>query len=70
MQARIFKHSIHIKNERMYRGIETQGHGFYSSVFIHFSFPILHVNMKNFVRVFSGTVLARILKNGIHMDNE
>ena len=38
--------------------------------FIHFSFPILHVNMKNFVRVFSGTVLARILKRGIHMCNE
>ena len=37
--------------------------------FIHFSFPILHVNTKNFVRVFSGTVLARILKRGIHMDN-
>ena len=38
--------------------------------FIHFSFPISHVNMKNFVRVFSGTVLAKILKHGSHMDNE
>ena len=38
--------------------------------FIHFSFPVLHVNMKYFVRVFPGTVLARILKHGIHMDNE
>ena len=38
---------------------------------IFLSFPILHVNIKNFyVRVFSGTFKARILKLGIHMDNE
>ena len=28
-------------------GIETQGHGFYFSIFIHFSFFSLHVNIKN-----------------------
>ena len=35
------------------------------------SFPILHVNTKKFyVRVFSGTFKARMLKLCIHMDNE
>ena len=40
--------------------------------FIHFlSFPILHVNIKNFyVGVFSGTFKARMLKLGIHIDDE
>ena len=38
---------------------------------IFLSFPILQVNMKNFyVGVFSGTFKARMLKLGIHMDNE
>ena len=40
-------------------------------IFIHLSFPILHVNIKHFyVGVFSGTFKARMLKLGIHMDNE
>ena len=39
--------------------------------FIHFSFPILHVNIKNFyVGVFLGTFKAGMLKHGIHMANE
>ena len=39
--------------------------------FIHFfSFPILQVNIIICVRVFSGIVEARMLKLGIHMDNE
>ena len=48
----------------MYRGIETQGHGFYFSISIHFSsfFP--------YVGVFSKTFKARMLKLGMHMDNE
>ena len=37
---------------------------------IFLSFPILHVNIKNLVRVFSGTLLTRILKHDLHMDNE
>ena len=38
---------------------------------IFLSFPILHVNIKKFyVGVFSGTFKARILKLGIHRDNE
>ena len=38
---------------------------------IFLSFPILHVNIKNFfVGIFSGTFKARILKLGIHRDNE
>ena len=38
---------------------------------IFLSFPILHVNIKNFyVGVFSETFKARMLKLGIHMDNE
>ena len=38
---------------------------------IFLSFPILHVNIKKFqVGVFSGTFKARMLKLGIHMDNE
>ena len=38
---------------------------------IFLSFPILHVNIKKFyVGVFSGTIIARILKLGIHIDNE
>ena len=34
------------------------------------SFPILHVNIKNCVGVFSRTFKARMLKLCIHMDNE
>ena len=38
---------------------------------IFLSFPILHVNIKNFyVGVFSGTFKARILKLGKHKDSE
>ena len=38
---------------------------------IFLSFPILHVNIKNFYDcVFSGIFKARNLKLGIHMDNE
>ena len=38
---------------------------------IFLSFPILHINIKIFyVGVFSGTFKARILKLGIHRDNE
>ena len=38
---------------------------------IFLSFPVLHVNIKKFqVGVFSGTFKARMLKLGIHMDNE
>ena len=38
---------------------------------IFLSFPILHVNIKKFyVGVFSGMFKARMLKLGIHMDNE
>ena len=38
---------------------------------IFLSFPILHVNIKNFyVGGFSGTYKARMLKHGIFMDNE
>ena len=38
---------------------------------IFLSFPILHVNIKIFfVGIFSGTFKARILKLGIHRDNE
>ena len=40
---------------------------FYS---IFLSFPILHVNIKIYVGVFSGIFKARMLKFGIHMDNE
>ena len=34
------------------------------------SFPICMLTLKICVRVFSGTILARILKHGIHKDNE
>ena len=35
------------------------------------SFPILYVNIKNYyVRVFLGSFKTRMLKLGIHMDNE
>ena len=38
---------------------------------IFLSFSILHVNIKKFyVGVFSGTFKARMLKLGIHMNNE
>ena len=38
---------------------------------IFLSFPILHVHIENFyVGVFSGTFKARMLKLGIHIDNE
>ena len=37
---------------------------------IFLSFPILHVNIKICVGVFSGIFKARMLKLGIHMDNE
>ena len=42
---------------------------FFSSIFL--SFPKLQVNIKkNYVGVFSGTFKARMLKLGIHLDNE
>ena len=38
---------------------------------IFLSFPILHVNIKNFhVGLFSRIFKARMLKLGIHMDND
>ena len=37
---------------------------------IYLSFPIFDVNIKLYVFVFSGTFTARMLKLGIHMDNE
>ena len=42
---------------------------YFSSIFL--SFPILHVNIKKiYVGVFSGTFKTRMLKLGIHMDND
>ena len=37
---------------------------------IFLSFPLFHVNIKNCVGFFSGTIKSRMLKLGIHMDNE
>ena len=37
---------------------------------IFLSFPILHVNIKICDEVLSGIFKARMLKLGIHMDNE
>ena len=37
---------------------------------IFLPFPILHVNIKTCVRAFSGIFRVRMLKLGIHMDNE
>ena len=56
----------------MYRGIETQGHGSYFSIFHPFFFLSLYniLTFKTCVGVFSGTFKARILKLGIHMNNE
>ena len=52
--------------------METQGHGSYFSIFHPFFFLSLYykLTLKVRVRVFSGTIIARILKLGIHMDNE
>ena len=52
--------------------METQGHGSYFSIFHPFFFlsPNYKLTLKICVRVFSGTIIARILKLGIHMDNE
>ena len=52
--------------------IETQGHGPFFSIF-HLFFCFYQYNMLTFkicVGVFSGTFKARMLKLGIHMDNE
>ena len=55
----------------MYHGMETQGHGSYFSIFIHFSFLCyITLTLKICVGVFSGIFEARILKLGIHRDNE
>ena len=59
----------------MEQGVRTGlGHGGITCVLqtqFSSSFPILHVHFKNFyVGVFSGTFKARMLKLGIHMDNE
>ena len=44
---------------------------FFLFLSIFLSILILHVNIKKFyVGVFSGTFKARMLKLGIHMDNE
>ena len=37
---------------------------------IFLSFPIVHVNIKNLFLSFLGSVIARMLKLGIHMGNE
>ena len=56
----------------MYRGIETQGHGSYFSIFHLFFFlsPNYKLTLKIGVGVFSGTFIARMLNFCIHMDNE
>ena len=53
-------------------GIETQGHGSFFSIFHPFFFLSLYymLTLKNCVGVFSGIFNARLLKLGIHMDNE
>ena len=44
---------------------------FFLFLSIFLSFPILHVNIKKiYVGVFSGIFKARMLKLGIHMNNE
>ena len=40
------------------------------TLFLVLSFPILHVNTKICVGVFSEILKARMLKLGIHIDNE
>ena len=52
--------------------METQGNGSYFSIFIHFSFfPLYYMlTLKICVGVFSGTIIARMLKLCIHMDND
>ena len=70
-------------NELLYCGIENRIPCSYSFLYlsIFLSFPKLQVNIKNRGRVFSGTfkicvgvfsgiIKARMLKLGIHMDNE
>ena len=49
-----------------------QGHGFYFSIFHPFFFLSLYymLTLKFFVGVFSEIFKARMLKLGIHMDNE
>ena len=56
----------------MYGGIETQGHGSYFSIFHPFFFLSLYymLTFKICVGVFSGIFKARMLKLGIHIDNE
>ena len=56
----------------MFGGIETQGHGSYFSIFHPFFFLSLYnmLTYKICVRLFSGIFKARMLKLGIHMDNE
>ena len=56
----------------MYRGIETQGHGSYVSIFHLFFFLSLYnmLTLKICKGVFSEKFKARMLKLCIHMDNE
>ena len=52
--------------------IETQDNGSYSTISypFFFLFPYCMSILQKCVRVFSGTVVASVLKNVIHMDNE
>ena len=73
MQARIFKIGTYIcRMSDCIVGLRLRVMAFifvFLSIFL--SFPILHVNINKFyVGVFSGTFKARMLKLGIHMDNE
>ena len=73
VQARIFKCGAYIcRMSDCIVGLRLRFMAFiflFLSIFL--SFPILHVSIKHvFVGIFSGTFKARILKLGIHMDNE
>ena len=57
--ARIFKYGMYMYIERLYRRIETQGHGFYFSNFIHFFFLSLYYMLT--LKIFVGSFL-KILK--------
>ena len=73
LQARIFKCGTYIcRMSDCIVGLRLRVMALFFYFYPFFlSFPVLHVNIKKlYVGVFSGTFKARMLKLGIHLDNE
>ena len=68
VQARMFIFGEQVDNNVLYRGIANQPSPVYSSLYLS-NFLSFHTLMKFFVEDFCGTVQARVVIFGMHVDN-